>query len=480
MTNTWVRLTAVTLENFKNVVHGSLDLSADNGVGSLLALYGQNGSGKTALIRGLAFLKSLLSGRPLPEDFGDSIHVKAPSARLAFEFHVTPETEGEEAIRLAYEVVLARKKPEEASEQWPADPIRETAEIHSEKFIVWLPGTAGARKTCLIDTADACLPFGPRVRLQTLVGGDRTVLSNLQAERRLAQGRRQSFVFSGALYQAIKAKLERESTAASSVSRKVATLIARLRLYGMAELFVIEPEQTGLVSLNALPLQMKTEPSPEHMGVSGAVLLPMSGVGWIPEALLPAVTHIIGEVNLVLNQLVPGLTVQCRERYRETGPKGEGRVAVELVSLKNEEPISLRYESDGIKKIFSILHLLICAYNNRTVTVAIDELDAGVFEYLLGELVRLMSDHGWGQLIFTSHNLRVLETVNRKFIAFTSADPTRRYVRMKNIKGTNNLRDVYYRDIFLGTGNEVPPLYTPTRNADIAMAMRKAGGLHHG
>ena len=479
MTDTWVRLTAVTLENFKNVVRGSLDLSVDNGVGSLLALYGQNGSGKTALIRALAFLKSLLAGRSLPEDFSDSIHVKASSARLAFEFRVTP-AEGGDPIRVAYEVVLARKKMEAASELWLTDPVRETAEIQSEKFVVWLSGGEGVRKTCLIDTSEDLLPFGPKARLLDLVGRDRTVHSNLQAERRLAQERRQSFVFSGALYQTIKAKMEREATESSSVLQTVEGLIFRLWRYGMSELFVIEPEQAGLVSLNAMPLQMKAEPAPDHPGVSGAVLLPMSGVGWISEELLPVVNHIIGEVNLVLNQLVPGLTVQCQERYRETGPKGEGRVAVELVSLKNEEPISLRYESDGIKKIFSVLHLLICAYNDRTVTVAIDELDAGVFEYLLGEMVRLMADHGWGQLIFTSHNLRVLETVNRKFIAFTSADPARRYLRMKNIKGTNNLRDVYYRDIFLGPEDETPPFYTPTNNAAIAMAMRKAGAQHHG
>ncbi|UKI51156.1 MAG: ATP-binding protein [Clostridium sp.] len=70
-----------------------------------------------------------------------------------------------------------------------------------------------------------------------------------------------------------------------------------------------------------------------------------------------------------------------------------------------------------------MLQLLIVIYNNSSVTVAIDELDSGVFEYLLGEILRIISDNGKGQLIFTSHNLRPLETLNKAFVAFTTTNP---------------------------------------------------------
>ena len=36
----------------------------------------------------------------------------------------------------------------------------------------------------------------------------------------------------------------------------------------------------------------------------------------------------------------------------------------------------------------------------------IDELDSGIYEYLLGECLEVMQDKAKGQLIFTSHNLR--------------------------------------------------------------------------
>ena len=133
----------------------------------------------------------------------------------------------------------------------------------------------------------------------------------------------------------------------------------------------------------------------------------------------------------------------------------------------------MKNESDGIKKIISILQLLIVVYNNPSITVAIDELDSGIFEYLLGEILRIISEKGKGQLIFTSHNLRPLETIDRGFIAFTTTNPEKRYIRMSKVKDNNNLRDFYFRDIVLGEQNE--ELYEPTNNAEIAFAFREAG-----
>ena len=143
------------------------------------------------------------------------------------------------------------------------------------------------------------------------------------------------------------------------------------------------------------------------------------------------------------------------------------------MSHKNSKEIPLQYESEGIKKIISILQLLIVVYNKDSITVAVDELDSGVFEYLLGELLRIISEKGKGQLIFTSHNLRPLETLDKGFIAFTTTNPDNRYIRLKDIKTNNNLRDFYYRDIVLGEQEE--PVYEPTNNYEIALAFREAG-----
>ena len=146
------------------------------------------------------------------------------------------------------------------------------------------------------------------------------------------------------------------------------------------------------------------------------------------------------------------------------------------MSRRGDVTIPLLYESDGIKKIVSILHLLIGVYNNPSMTVAIDEIDSGIFEYLLGELLAIIQEKGKGQLIFTSHNLRPLETLDKKFIVFTTTDPKKRFVRLTNVKKNNNLRDFYYRDIILG--GQMTPIYEPTNNQEIAMAFREAGITH--
>ena len=182
---------------------------------------------------------------------------------------------------------------------------------------------------------------------------------------------------------------------------------------------------------------------------------------------------VIEDANIVLPQIIPNLTVSLKKL--ETSVLNDGQIAVkiQLMSLKNNKEIPLRYESDGIKKIISILHLLIAIYNQDSITVAIDELDSGVFEYLLGEILRIVAEEGKGQLIFTSHNLRPLEVLDRCFIAFTTTNPKKRYIRPQGVDDVENLRDFYFRDIILGEQPE--ETYDMTNNADISFAFRKAG-----
>ena len=105
---------------------------------------------------------------------------------------------------------------------------------------------------------------------------------------------------------------------------------------------------------------------------------------------------------------------------------------VELVSNK----MPFKYESDGVKRIVSILQPLIEVFNADSVVVAIDDLDCGIHEYLFGEIVKLMSEQAKGQLTFTAHNLRPLEIINKKFLVFTTTDPDNRYVRYKEYCST--------------------------------------------
>ena len=207
--------------------------------------------------------------------------------------------------------------------------------------------------------------------------------------------------------------------------------------------------------------------------MTGNLLFPLDVPAQIPDDATELVKNIIANMNIVLQELVPGLTIDVVDLGPVVSKEGNVRRLIQLMSLKNGKAIPFRYESEGIKKIVSILQLLIVVYNNPSITVAIDEIDSGIFEYLLGEIMNIISEKGKGQLIFTSHNLRPLETIDKGFIAFTTTNPKNRYIRMTNVKGNNNLRDFYYRDIVLGEQSE--QVYNSTNNFEIALAFREAG-----
>lgn len=178
-------------------------------------------------------------------------------------------------------------------------------------------------------------------------------------------------------------------------------------------------------------------------------------------------------MNVVLKEIIPGLKISIRIVDKELSPNNQLSYRVQFLSEKNSKPIPLCYESDGIKKIFCILNLLINVYNRYSFTVAIDELDSGIFEYLLGELLCIISNKGKGQLIFTSHNLRPLETLDKSCIVFTTTNEEKRYIQPTDVESTDNLRDFYYRDITLGEQSD--EVYEATNNSEIAFAFKEAG-----
>ena len=75
-----------------------------------------------------------------------------------------------------------------------------------------------------------------------------------------------------------------------------------------------------------------------------------------------------------------------------------------------------------------------------------------------------------GQLIFTSHNLRILEMVRSDSIVFSTANPDRRYIKLKKSRG--NLRDEYLRSLLLGGSEE--NIYEKTDPFEIGKALRNA------
>ena len=477
MDNSIVRLTGIKLKNFKNVKYGELDFlnHRKSYKSSILGLYGQNGSGKTALIEALQILKSLLCGEAVPECFGDCINVEAEHAELQFTFDVfVPSVKGK--YQVYYEFKMKKEKIEDVY-NWgdkKSNEQKSSLIIYDEILSYsYEDKIKKIRKAPLIDTCTESV-FVPVSKYECLIGKNKDVMMDLLVAKRMAYKTSRSFLFSIELLKANrnrKVALEKEKGEIDLEFARHGMVLMRLAIYGTSELFVINTSSSGLISLNSLPLEFAYDE--DDNVVIGHLELRLDKPTVISSEEMEVVYKIINNMNIVLQQIVPGLTISLKDLGTQVMDDGKIGNRVQLMSHKNSKEIPLKNESDGIKKIISILQLLIVVYNNLSITVAIDELDSGIFEYLLGEILRIISEKGKGQLIFTSHNLRPLETIDRGFIAFTTTNPEKRYIRMSKVKDNNNLRDFYFRDIVLGEQNE--ELYEPTNNAEIAFAFREAG-----
>lgn len=469
-----VRIKSIEMKNFKNVQHGKIILYKKiENRSNLLALYGQNGSGKTALIEALQLLKLVLCGQPIPAFYTDYIYVESKKAEFTFTFDVQNEQGYYEVI---YHFCLSKQIE---SMDNNADISKEhhfiKAKIENEVLSSSFESeNEKIRRTKIIDT-DCESVFGPDSKYLLLVGSESEKMLELLVSKKLSSSMSKSFIFSRELLSMIRKRKEYfenqdidQETLLFDIYHQ---LIEQIVLFGNTELFVISTRNTGMISLDVQPFIFKYHD--KIGGMIGNYIIPLDEKTVIPTKEINIVNRIINAMNVVLVQIIPGLRIGIKEIGQQVLPDNKEGCIIQLMAIKKGQEIPLKYESEGIKKIISILQMLISVYNESSITVAIDELDSGIFEYLLGELLRILDEKGKGQLIFTSHNLRPLETIHRDFIAFTTVNPQNRYMRLKNIQSHNNLRDVYYRDIVLG--GQYEDVYDFVHNAEIDFAFQEAG-----
>ena len=166
------------------------------------------------------------------------------------------------------------------------------------------------------------------------------------------------------------------------------------------------------------------------------------------------------------------MSIELRNIAEEPDEEENKKIFVEVYSVRDKKEFLTRYESEGIKRIISLLNYLIALYNYPQICLVVDELDSGIFEYLLGEILSVLNDEAKGQLIFTSHNLRAFEKLSIKNIICTTINPVNRYIRLTGKEKNHNPRDFYLRTITVGGQKE--ELYDEADLQSIGYAFRKA------
>ena len=113
-----IRIQKIVLDNFKNVKHGEIQLNCGRKTNPLeaesdiLGIYGQNGSGKTAVIQALSILQSAMSGKSIHGSYSDCISVGENYATLSFTFDFQYQETGKTRT-VVYTIKLGTMQNEE-------------------------------------------------------------------------------------------------------------------------------------------------------------------------------------------------------------------------------------------------------------------------------------------------------------------------------------------------------------------------------
>ncbi len=439
---TVVRIKDIDIKNIKNVKHGKLTTNTNfdsMDLADIVGFYGQNGSGKTAIVEAMSLLKSLLITNELPEKSKCLISLGNNSTELYFKFLIINKF-GEYTVKYSSMLEYDENRLKLINEKLS---YKENIKRKKYKDIIIKEGD----KILIRNKPLHLIPS--ELRLKIMLSNELSTLNHT------------GFIFRNELKEILKNILNEEEF----------EILKNLVIDFNSNFHIIDNEQNGLILANIMmPFSVHLE------NMRGKIPYGLNEPMVLPIEMYDAIKKVIEQINGVIYNIIPELEVIVNPINNEITEDSKRGMRFEFLSRKNGNILPLRCESDGTLKLISILSTLIAVFNNSNACVVIDELDSGVFEYLLGEILEAIEKNGKGQLFFTSHNLRILEVLKNKDLWFTTINENNRYIQLKGIKPLNNLRDIYIRAVQLGGQDE--SLYKETNQYNIKKAFRKAGKLN--
>ena len=491
-----VRIVQISLHDFKNIAFGEIafskskpDMSFVPGA-DVIGIYGQNGSGKTSVIDAIDLVKTLMTGaRYDKQRVLDYFHPGRDSFSIDVDFRV----DAKDGLYLAYYTVTFSRR---SSDVWISQEKIAMKQFDNDKA-KW-----GSKRTLLELTQDAPESAAlvlPRNRWAHLLSADQQLKMSMLVSLGVLQRGNMSPMLSGqttkylasmrfcdfelykrdeppALLELNEAALDRQTVSFKSAHQEVLAplfcLLAELGYYFRYRVNVFTTLANATCSLNVLSMDILDD---RAFGQKGHLSVNLFKPAVIKEDDFPAVSAAIKRVSGLLSTLVPGLSIEVKVIGSQLLDDGDSLAKqIEFLSCRNGVEIPLRCESEGVRKLISFSLCLMEVHSYSDSFLAIDELDSGVFEFLLGQLLSVLESFGKGQLIFTAHNLRVLELLPPSEILLTTSDPDNRFIRFKGVKPTNNMRDQYLRAISLGDSGL--RLYDSTDKYSIDAALCLDGG----
>lgn len=440
-----VRLEGLKIKNFKNIENGEIYFAERKKVQrgevdedefkNIIGIYGQNGSGKTSCLNVLRLIQAMLSGNPLKPIYKDYIMIDKNEMGITTDFLIK--------INGKYYYVVYDIEIEKYNDRM---------RITNEKIAFREGNKTGKCDTFYKYNISSGVN---KDFLDRIPEGSKDIyhyISNYESNNIMNIFGLYSTIFNPKLYDLVVNDKK-------NVFGIYTKIISSLRVFGVSRLSIFSINYFNENTDVGIRFRYKKEHFEEGKDKKqakidcGDIFVPFT-VFQLDEDKYSFFEKTINNINKVLPSIIPDFTVEIKisEENRLLNNYNRGIITFLLVGKRKGKVIPLQYESNGIKKIISILSGLIEAYSNEGCLMAIDEIDSGVFEYLLGEIVYAFDNFANGQLIFTSHNMRILEKINYKNIFFATTDSKNVFVQFTNVKNHNNLRDLYYR--YLANGDQ--------------------------
>lgn len=468
------KLQKIKLRNFKSISEAEFrmpcNISTDNfrKCKDLLAICGQNGSGKSAVIDALNLLKNMVCSTYNKKIFVNEYMIRhgQEEAELDFEFSLIT-TDGK-TYYIKYEIEIMRKSDKHNG----AYHFGAQAYVSQERFYYKEIDKFGRGKY------NKCFNKTKNEKLQMLCDSNLSPEGNCDnrgleiksgAEKCMsysyAMGKSYLFVYMAKLDEL---GLLNDSKIDLQIINEFAKHIKR-------NLIVLKEQPTVFNNKLYMKLPMLIKNNEIAMCDVEPQETDDLSIGEIDKEKLE---RQIRPVNEVLKCIMEDTTIgikECDELF-ETSSEEE-KV---LCTIRNGYYTPIKYESNGARKQISIAFALNELLHNPNALVVIDDFDNDLSEYLLKDLLKVLDENikegAWdvgiqGQFVFVANNYSVLEVLRPQNVVFTTrtyeddkeyngnrlflVNEERlngnfgkiSYQHISNVKRSNNFRDVYYDKI---------------------------------
>ena len=445
-----MKLKSIKLENFKNIKSSKIEFKSNN----LSAIYGPNGSGKTAIIEGLEVIKEyFLVDEPdfMEERLNEKLRnfMKIGEIKTDIELEIENETK-------KYKIIVSFKKDKLNS----ILPVKEeilykNVDKKRETYKKLISFENYENQEIKLKKSESSKIIEKILKKQEIS----------QHSINLKNARLNSYI--GLIFnQIIENQKNDNKIDLNDELKNVMVQFLKIKDY-LTKIFIITLENQAMTNLKVVfNMNIHLENS------QGTIpIIFDENNNFYPEDIAEAIIKTIKQINEIFKAIIPDSELIC-EVVRERVNEKQKEKGINLYIMKKSDKISIKNESVGIKKIISILSALVYCIQDKNALVVIDELDAHIFEYLLAVILEQISEIARGQLIFTAHNLSPMERLKGENIIITSInDDEINYNYFKRVSQTTNLRQKYIRSQMIWSEDNINPLNIS--ETEIALYMRE-------